>query len=264
MHRLGENVTVILPAHNEARTVKTVVERVRASVPEAEIMVVDDGSTDETSREAEASGAVLVALAQNQGKGVALREGVAHARGDILVFIDADGQDDPAEIPAMLGALTPDVDLVLGSRFIGKFNEGAITRLNWLGTEFINTLGFVLFRKRITDPCAGFRAVRRSALERIHMKANGYDVEVDVVFGILRAGGKVVEVPAVRSARESGRSGLSSFKDGLRIARRMVQVRLEKPVAARTAREASEGNPISHTRVVQADREPEAALGDRS
>ncbi len=263
MHRLGENVSVILPAHNEARNVRAVVERVRASVPEAEILVVDDGSADETALEAESAGAEVLVMTRNQGKGVAIREGVGRARGDVLVFIDADGQDDPAEIPAMLDALGPEVDLVLGSRFIGRFNRGAITRLNWFGTEVINTFGFLLFRRRITDPCAGFRAVRRSALERIQIKATGYDIEVDVVFGILRTGGRVVEVPAVRSARASGRSGLSSFRDGLRIVRRMIQVRLEKPAATGIGNSVRTGNQGSHARV-QGQGEPEAVLGDRN
>jgi len=226
MHRVGETVTVILPAHNEAVSIASVVQGVRANAPGAEILVVDDGSTDDTSGLAAAAGAEVLRLVPNGGKGRALREGVKRSSGDVLVFIDADGQDDPGEIPAMLDALGPDVDLVLGSRFIGKFRDGAITPLNKLGTAGINTFGRILFRRRITDPCAGFRAVRRSALSAIDMKADGYDIEVDVVYGILRAGGSVVEVPAVRSARVSGRSGLSSFRDGLRIAGRMLRIRL--------------------------------------
>jgi glycosyltransferase involved in cell wall biosynthesis len=228
MHRLDPQVSVIIPAHNEAPTIAAVVGRVRAAQPDAEILVVDDGSTDGTAELAQQTEARLLRLERNGGKGRAIREGVRAAAGEILVFIDADGQDDPAEIPAMLAALGPDVDLVLGSRFVGRFNDGAITRFNRLGTQGINAISRLLFRSGITDPCAGFRAVRRSALEAVQIKADGYDIEVDVVFRILRAGGRVVEVPAVRSARANGRSGLNSLRDGLCILRQMVSIRLER------------------------------------
>jgi glycosyltransferase involved in cell wall biosynthesis len=228
MHRLDLPVSVVVPAHNEAPTIESVVRAIRASVPDAEILVVDDGSVDGTSERAAESGARVLRLEHNGGKGLALKAGVGAAVGDVLVFIDADGQDDPSEIPAMLAAVTPGVDLVLGSRFVGRFNRGAITRFNLIGTQCINGISRLLFRSAITDPCAGFRAVRREALEAVGIRAAGYDIEVDVVFRILRAGGRVVEVPAVRSPRVAGRSGLSSFKDGLSILGRMLQIRLER------------------------------------
>jgi glycosyltransferase involved in cell wall biosynthesis len=228
MHRVGAPIAVIIPVHNEAPTIDAVVASVLAHADGADVVVVDDGSTDETAERALAAGARVIRLGQNRGKGYAIREAVRETPSDVLVFIDGDGQDDPAEIPAMLAALTPDVDLVLGSRFVGTFDRGAITALNLLGTRAINLAGHLMFGRGITDPCAGFRAVRRASFESVSVKANGYDIEVDVVFRILRAGGRVVEVPAVRSARAAGESGLSSFRDGLRILRRMVSVRVER------------------------------------
>jgi glycosyltransferase involved in cell wall biosynthesis len=228
MRGLGSGVSVVVPAHNEAPTIASVVTQIQAALPEAEILVVDDGSQDGTSEKAAATGVRVMRLEQNGGKGKALQAGIKAATGDVLVFIDADGQDDPSEMPPMLAALTPDVDLVLGSRFVGTFNRGAITKFNLIGTQGINTISRLLFRSRITDPCAGFRAVRREAIECVGIKAAGYDIEVDVVFRILRAGGKVVEVPAVRSPRVAGRSGLSSIGDGLAILNRMIQIRLER------------------------------------
>jgi glycosyltransferase involved in cell wall biosynthesis len=246
MHRLAETVSVVIPAHNEESTIEWVVAQVRRHAPAGtEILVVDDGSTDATSARAAAGGAEVLRLEPNRGKGIALREGVGRASGEILVFIDADGQDDPAEIPAMLAALRPEVDLVLGSRFIGRFKDGAITRLNWFGTRCIGLFAHLLFRCRVTDPCAGFRAVRRSALEAVELKAGGYDIEVDVVYRILRAGGRVVEVPAVRSPRASGRTGLSSLRDGWCIVRRMIQIRLERPPRRLAGRPALTGGNAS-------------------
>jgi glycosyltransferase involved in cell wall biosynthesis len=239
MHRLEPSLSVIVPAHNESPTIQSVVRDIHAAVPAADILVVDDGSVDGTSDLARDAGARVLRIEKNGGKGRAIRAGVGATTADILVFIDADGQDDPGEIPAMLAAVGDDVDLVLGSRFVGTFNHGAITGFNLVGTKGINAISRLLFRSGVTDPCAGFRAVRRDSLLAVDPKADGYDIEVDVVFRILRAGGKVVEVPAVRSARVAGRSGLSSLRDGIVILRRMVQIRLERH-PARLSRPAAE------------------------
>lgn len=228
MHRVTQSVAVVIPAHEEASTIAAVVRSVRRYVPGAAVVVVDDGSIDDTSAVAAAAGATVLRLERNRGKGFAIRAGVNATGEDVLVFIDADGQDDPAEIPAMLAALTPGVEIVIGSRFLGVFGAGAITRLNLLGTYAINTCGWLLFGRYLTDACAGFRAVRRSAFQAAAVSADGYDIEVDVAYRVLRAGGRIVEVPAVRSARTAGASGLSSFRDGLRILGRMVAIRFAR------------------------------------
>jgi glycosyltransferase involved in cell wall biosynthesis len=227
MDGLMHSVSIVIPAHNERQTIERVVRSSADAIPGAEIIVVDDGSTDDTYEAAAGAGARVIRLDPNQGKGAALRRGIQDATGEILVFIDGDGQDSPYEIPLLVGAFTPDVDLVLGSRFLGHFRPGAITRLNLVGTRFITFLVNQMFGSRVTDPLAGFRAVRRSILERIELKAQGYDIEVDLLLRVLRAGGRVVEVPASRSARPFGTSDLSSLRDGILIARRILQVRLE-------------------------------------
>jgi predicted oxidoreductase len=120
------------------------------------------------------------------------------------------------------------------------FRPGAITRVNLAGTRLITWLVRVTFGRRITDPLAGFRAVRRSMLDRIELRASGYDIEVDLLLRVLRAGGQVVEVPASRSPRPFGTSDLSSIADGVRIARRIVQVRFETSQPARVTDPAAE------------------------
>jgi glycosyltransferase involved in cell wall biosynthesis len=227
MDRVMPSVSIVIPAHNERPTIERVVRSSAATIPGAEVIVVDDGSTDGTYEAAAEAGARVIRLDPNQGKGAALRRGIAAAKGEILVFIDGDGQDSPFEIPLLVGAFEPDVDLVLGSRFLGNFRPGAITQMNLAGTRFITFLVNRMFGCRVTDPLAGFRAVRRSILERVELKAEGYDIEVDLLLRVVRAGGHVVEVPASRSARPFGTSDLSSLRDGIRIARRIVQVRLE-------------------------------------
>jgi glycosyltransferase involved in cell wall biosynthesis len=228
MDRVTPSISIVIPAHNEGPTIRNIVRTSFDAVPDAEVIVVDDGSTDDTSLSAAAAGARVVRLEPNQGKGAALRRGIDEATGEILVFIDGDGQDNPLEIPVLVGAFEPDVDLVLGSRFLGTFRPGAITRMNLAGTRFITFLTNQMFGSRVTDPLAGFRAVRKSTIERIELKAQGYDIEVDLLLRILRAGGRVVEVPASRAPRPFGASDLSSLRDGVRIARRIFQVRFEQ------------------------------------
>jgi len=250
--RVGPSVSVVIPAHNEAPTIQGIVRAVADAVPDAEILVVDDGSEDGTTGLARAAGARVLRLPVNLGKGAAVRRGFDASTGDIVVLIDADGQDNPYEIPLLVGAFDTDgtgggdggdkVDLVLGSRFLGQFRPGAITRLNYLGTKLITWTVDLLFGHPISDPLAGFRAIRREALDRLDLRANGYDIEVDMVLRVLRAGGRVVEVPASRSARSHGSSDLSSVRDGLLILRRILAIRFERrpdTALAGPAREAA-------------------------
>lgn len=229
MAGLSPSVSVVIPAHNEEPTIADVVRACAAHTPGLlEVIVVDDGSTDNTSQAAAAAGADVLRLEQNRGKGFAMQRGIDRARGEILLFIDADGQDDPAEIPLLISAFEPDIDLVLGSRFIGHFRPGAITRMNYYGTRFITGSVNLLFGIHVTDPLAGFRAVRSRVFEDIRIEACGYDIEVDLLLRVVRNGGHVAEVPASRSARPYGASGLSSIRDGTLILRRALSLRFAR------------------------------------
>ncbi len=218
----GPQVTVLVAAYNEAPVIGDVVRKALAAVPSGEVLVVDDGSTDGTERTAAEAGARVVRLPANEGKGNAVRRGLPEAQGDVIVLIDGDGQDDPSEIPLLLEALRPGVDLVVGSRFLGRFEPGAITPVNQWGNQFLTTAINVLFSTRLTDTQAGFKAVRVAALKRVTLRAHRFDIEVDLLLGVLRAGGQVVEVPVRRAARPHGKSHLNSIRDGARIFRRII------------------------------------------
>jgi glycosyltransferase involved in cell wall biosynthesis len=220
-------VSIVLPAFDEAETIGSIVRACFAHTPRPfEVIVVDDGSTDETARRAESAGARVVRLSRNCGKGVALREGFAAARGEIVLMLDADGQDDPAEIPTLLDAMTPDVDMVVGSRFQGHFEEGSITPLNRAGNRFLTLVLNVLFRTSMTDTLAGFKAVRASRLRGLALEARRYDIEVELLLALLHAGARVIEVPVRRAPRAHGSSRLDSFRDGLRVLVRIVRLRV--------------------------------------
>jgi glycosyltransferase involved in cell wall biosynthesis len=220
------DVTVLVAAYNEAPVIGDVVRDALGAVPAGEVLVVDDGSTDGTDRAAAAAGARVLRLAANAGKGSAVRRGLPEARGEIVVLIDGDGQDDPAEIPRLLEALRPGVDLVIGSRFIGRFEPGAITPVNHWGNRFLTSVINLLFSTALTDTQAGFKAFRAETLDRVTLRADRFDIEVDLLLGVLRSGGRVVEVPVRRGSRQHGESRLNSFLDGSRILRRIVARRI--------------------------------------
>lgn len=219
-------VTVLVAAYNEAPVIGDVVNAARRAVPLAEVLVVDDGSTDDTAGAAAAAGARVLRLPANFGKGSALRQGLAQARGEVIVLIDGDGQDDPREIPRLLAALRPGVELVIGSRFIGHFEPGAITTINRWGNRFLTSVINLLFSTALTDTQAGFKALRAETLRRINLSASRFDIEVDLLLAVLQAGGGVAEVPVRRAPRKHGHSHLNSLLDGTRILRCIVARRL--------------------------------------
>jgi glycosyltransferase involved in cell wall biosynthesis len=220
------SVTVLVAAYNEAPVIGDVVRQALRALPSGEVLVVDDGSTDGTDRAAADAGARVLRLPANGGKGVAVRRGLSASRGEVIVLIDGDGQDDPTEIPRLLEALQPGVDLVVGSRFIGRFEPGAITAVNHWGNRILTAVINVLFSTALTDTQAGFKAFRAGTLRRVNLHAERFDIEVDLLLGILLAGGRIVEVPVRRAPRQHGESRLSSLRDGVRILRRIVALRL--------------------------------------
>jgi glycosyltransferase involved in cell wall biosynthesis len=219
-------VTVLVAAYNEAPVIGDVVRAALRAVPSGEVLVVDDGSTDATGQVAADAGARVLRLTVNGGKGAAVRRGLSEVRGEVVVLIDGDGQDDPAEIPQLLEALEPGVDLVVGSRFIGRFEPGAITPVNRWGNRFLTSVINLLFSAQLTDTQAGFKAFRAETLRHLNLSAHRFDIEVDLLLGVLRAGGRVVEVPVRRAPRQHGESRLNSLLDGARILRRIVGLRL--------------------------------------
>ncbi|MCB9565984.1 MAG: glycosyltransferase family 2 protein [Myxococcales bacterium] len=220
------SVTVLLPAHNEAPSIAAVIAGVMRSTPGLrEVLVIDDGSRDQTAALAEAAGARVIRLPENRGKGAAVRVGVREAEGEVIVLLDADGQDDPAEIPLLLDALADDVDLVVGSRFLGTFEAGAITPIDRLGNLALTGLFNVATRSRVTDTQAGFRAIRRETLAALELRADRYDIETDMLVALLGRGGRVVEVAVTRRARSHGHTDLDRIRDGLRILGRIIGAR---------------------------------------
>ena len=212
-------LSVLIPAYNEAQSIGSVLERlsgVLEDVPELqgryEIIVVDDGSSDSTAEVAlAAQGAVqLVRHPYNMGNGAAIKTGIRHARGGVLVFIDADGQHDPAGIPD-LAAGCKAYDMVVGARGRGGQAGWHRSIANWLYNRFAS----YVTGRRIEDLTSGFRAIRRQvALRFIGLLPNGYSCPTTITLCLMRAGFSVQYLPVAASPRVHGKSKIRLLEDG--------------------------------------------------
>lgn len=212
------DLTILLVAYNEADAIRDTLRRILAlGCSPQRILVVDDGSKDRTAELAMSYQVRLVRHGANRGKAEAFRTGLAHATGEILVTMDADGQDPPEEIPRLAGAMTDGIDMVNGSKFSGTCAPGAISHLNAFGNRFMTSLTRILHGANVTDSQSGFRAFRRSKLLELPLHAYGYGLETEVLLEALHAGWEIREIPVRRDARAAGRSKFRRFRDGWRI-----------------------------------------------
>jgi glycosyltransferase involved in cell wall biosynthesis len=192
-------IAVIIPAYQAAATIRDVVARTRAAIPAAEILVVDDGSTDGTH--AAASG-VAITHDRNLGKGAALRDGIreATARGAaVVVTIDADGQHPPEAIPRLLRPIQEGrADLVLGARKRDQAMPVSRRITNWLSATLASRIG----GQPVSDAQTGFRAFTRAVAERVAPAGDRYEYEANFLLDALRAGFRVssIEVPTIYGA----------------------------------------------------------------
>ena len=211
------DVVAIVPTFNEIENIASIVGRIRAAVPHAHVLVVDDSSPDGTGQVADSLAAVDATVSvlhrtEKDGLGRAYLAGFAWARAhgyDFVVEIDADGSHDPAELPAMIALARGGADLVIGSRWIPG---GAVRNWPWLRQAISrggNTYSRIALRSRIHDITAGYRVFRTTALiwlDQAHVSSQGYCFQVEVAWRIEQAGLIVVEHPITFVERESGES----------------------------------------------------------
>lgn len=145
-------MSIVLPAYNEAAIIGKIVQRLRDQFPGAEVIVVDDKSEDDTAAIAEQSGARVVRHLYNMGNGAAVKTGARHAKGDIIVFMDADGQHDDRDIPKLLAKIEEGYDLVVGARSA----DTQASAFRGLGNKFLNLFASIMTGHRISDLTSGF------------------------------------------------------------------------------------------------------------
>lgn len=207
-------VSVVIPAKNEAVSIGPVIAAVRQALPDAEVVVVDDGSTDQTGDVARAAGAVVVRHPTSRGNGAAIKAGARRASGDYLVFMDADGQHDAAEIPRLLGCLEQGNDMVVGARS----TDAHAGTGRWLANSLYNVLASWLTGIRIADLTSGFRVARAELFRQfLPLLPNGFSYPTTITMAFLRAGYSVTFEPIqVRPRTKETRSHIRPLLDGSR------------------------------------------------
>lgn len=205
-------LSIILPAKNEADNLTTLLPLLRKTFQEAEIIVVNDGSTDNTCSLCEAHGVHTINHPYSIGNGAAIKSGARLAMGDIIVFMDADGQHNPADIPYLLEKLDQGYDMVVGARS----NDSQASTGRSLANRFYNRLASYMTGQKIEDLTSGFRAARANRFrEFLYLLPNGFSYPTTSTMAFFRAGYPVAYVP-ISAAKRIGKSHIHPMKDGVR------------------------------------------------
>ncbi|MBU1712457.1 MAG: glycosyltransferase family 2 protein [Proteobacteria bacterium] len=206
------NISVILPTYNEADTIGDLVLKIKDLYPGFEVIVVNDGSTDNTAEAAKNAGADVYSHPYNIGNGAAIKSGIRVASGDILVFMDGDGQHDPSDIAGLLKFM-PDYDMVVGARSM----KGQASLGRALGIKVYNWLASYVAKFHVQDLTSGFRAVKsKIARSFIYLLPNTYSYPTTLTLSVLRNGWSLKYVPIEIRARSAGESNIKILKDGVR------------------------------------------------
>jgi glycosyltransferase involved in cell wall biosynthesis len=228
---LHQAISVVIPAYNEEKSIGLVIEQTTQVLDSLgvpyEIIVVDDGSTDNTARIASTYKTTVISYPQNIGKGHALRKGFQQAQGEIIVMIDSDGTHRPKEITALVTPLFNGTDIVAGSRFLGSI-AGSTTRINRVGNFLLNTTIASLTGTRITDSQTGFRALKREAINKMHLTSTGFEIESEITVKGLKNGFKCQEIPITCERRLYNISRVKILRDGLRMFRTIIESNFSK------------------------------------
>lgn len=224
-------VTFLVPAFNEASTIVEVLERVAGLGLDHEIVVVDDGSTDETAAlvlEASSRIAGVSLLSKpNGGKGSALRMGVGAVTGDVVVIQDADLEYDPADVPALIEPiLSGRADVVYGSRLTGGRPQRAYMFWHLVGNRFLSLVTGVLYNTTLTDMETGYKAFSAGALRQLRLTEDGFGVEPEITGQVCRRKLRVYELPIAYYGRTYAEGKKITWRDGVRALWVLVRVRV--------------------------------------
>ncbi len=205
----GPSIIVIIPAHNEEKTIKRVIYEIRKlNLPNMRILVIDDGSTDETSHNAILAGVTSIRHEINLGIGATLKTGYEAAllgHPDIVVQLDADGQHNPSEMPKLIQPILDGrAEVVIGSRFLGSVED--LSYIRDLGIRFFNWVTRKIISKSITDVTSGYRAYQANILEELLDFKSDDHWAVELTIKIAKKNFRIIEVPVTMKKRKEGTS----------------------------------------------------------
>ena len=215
-------LSVIMPVYNEQATVVDVIETVLRQPEVAELIIVNDASSDGTREELErvATGDSRIRLIhheRNQGKGAALRTGITHATAEIVIIQDADMEYDPAEYPILLGPiLRGKADAVFGSRFIGSQEHRVLYFWHSVGNRFLTLLSNMFTNLNLTDMETCYKAVKREILQSVTIEENRFGFEPEITAKLAKKGIRIYEVAVSYHGRTYAEGKKINWKDGFR------------------------------------------------
>ncbi len=208
-------VSIVIPVINEAKNLPFILPTIPK---DCEVIMVDGHSTDGSLELAKKLLPYIRTLRQpGKGKGDAIRHGLKHAKGDIIVTFDADGSFGSNEIPNYINPLLNGYDLVKGSRFLPGGMTLDMPLVRRLGNYILTFVANTLFSTKFTDLVYGFHAFKKNSIQQLSLESDGFEIDTELYLRANKAGLKVTEVPSIENKRISGKSRLKSLKDGLRI-----------------------------------------------
>lgn len=207
------DISVIIPAKDEGVSIGSVIKRIKAEMPGAEILVVDDGSTDNTSEICEVEDVKVIVHPYSKGNGAAIKSGAREAKGAALVFMDADGQHRPEDIKSLLSSYSQGYDMVIGARQ-GRKSQASLGR--GVANGFYNALATYITGRRVVDLTSGFRVVNAKKFrEFLYLLPNGFSYPTTITMAFFRAGYSI-KYESIVAEKRKGKSHIKIFRDGTR------------------------------------------------
>jgi glycosyltransferase involved in cell wall biosynthesis len=224
-------VSFLVPAYNEAATIEAVLDAVDALPLDRQIVVVDDGSTDQTAaiveRWAEARHDVLLVRQPNRGKGAAIRAAIPHADGDVAVIQDADMEYDPADVPALIDPIVCGVaDVVFGSRLSGGRPQRAYMFWHLVGNRFLSLLTNVLYNTTLSDMETGYKAFRIDVLRTLDLRQDDFSIEPEITAKVCKRGLIIYQLPISYYGRTYDEGKKITWRDGFKAIWVLLRIRV--------------------------------------